>query len=206
MKGGPIALAIVRDDGVTSRPRPPIVRAVVPFATGSHRKARAVAVAAGEERMVTIEPYRDAFFGGVKALWEESFPDDPPWNRAEIAIPAKMAQQPDLFVVAVDRSGSDAGQVVGGEVVGGQVVGAALGGYDGHRGWIYSVAVREHRRREKLGARLVGAMEARFAELGCVKINLQVRSLNLGLVNFYHGVGYRTDDRITMGKLLTRPA
>src|SRR5690606_22403502 len=49
-------------------------------------------------------------------------------NRAESAVPAKLAFQPDLLFVAVD---------------GGSVIGSVMAGYDGHRGWLYSVAVRE---------------------------------------------------------------
>jgi hypothetical protein len=70
-----------------------------------------------------IAPYCSERFEGVKSLWQEAFPDDPPWNAAEIAIPAKLAVQPDLFFVALD---------------GDQVVGSIMAGYDGHRGWLYA--------------------------------------------------------------------
>lgn len=138
--------------------------------------------------MADIETYHPAFFAGVKALWEEAFPNDPPWNRAEVVIPAKMASQPNLFLVARAQE---------------QVVGAALAGYDGHRGWLYSVAVRAAHGRQGIGSTLVRAMEARLSAMGCAKVNLQVLGLNMALVSFYHKLGYGTEDRISMGKRLS---
>ncbi|MGI4810016.1 MAG: GNAT family acetyltransferase, partial [Janthinobacterium lividum] len=121
-------------------------------------------------------------------LWEETFPDDPPWNRAEVVIPAKIASQPELLLVALDND---------------RVVGATLAGYDGHRGWLYSVAVGGNHCRKGIGSQLVRAMEARLEAMGCRKVNLQVLSLNMSLLAFYHSLGYRTDDRISMGRRLT---
>jgi ribosomal protein S18 acetylase RimI-like enzyme len=137
--------------------------------------------------MARVESYRDAYFGEVKSLWEEAFPHDPPWNRAEVVIPAKMATQPELFVVALDGT---------------RVVGAALAGYDGHRGWLYSVAVSGSHQRGGVGTILVRTIEERLQGLGCLKINLQVLSLNTALVRFYHSLGYKTQDRISMGRRL----
>lgn len=85
-----------------------------------------------------IRRYETSDFDGVKSLWDEAFPNDPPWNRAEAAIPAKLAFQPELFFVAVE---------------GGQVVGSAMAGYDGHRGWLYSVAVRRAMQSARASAR-----------------------------------------------------
>ena len=107
----------------------------------------------GEEAAtVRIESYRDAHFGGVDALWKEAFPDDPPRNRAAAAIPEKLAVQPELLLVALD---------------GDEVVGTAMAGYDGHRGWLYSVAVRRsHQRpRDRRPAGQGGRSEAEGARL-----------------------------------------
>jgi ribosomal protein S18 acetylase RimI-like enzyme len=134
---------------------------------------------------VTIETYRPAHFDGVKALWEEAFPDDPPWNRAEVAIPAKLAVQPELFFVAVED---------------GIVIGTVMAGYDGNRGWLYGVAVRDNRRRTGVGAALVGDAEAALRAMGCGKINLQVRAGNRVVVGFYERLGYSVEDRVSMGK------
>jgi ribosomal protein S18 acetylase RimI-like enzyme len=136
---------------------------------------------------ISIESYREAHFDGVRALWLEAFPDDPPHNRAEVAIPAKLAVQPELLLVALQ---------------GGEIVGTTMAGYDGHRGWLYSVAVRQGHRRSGVGTLLVEEAERRLARLGCAKINLQVRAENAAVAAFYRGLGYAVEPRVSMGKRL----
>lgn len=139
--------------------------------------------------MIRVAPYRAAHFDGVRALWLEAFPGDPPHNRAEVAIPAKLAVQPDLLLVALD---------------GGEVVGTAMAGYDGHRGWLYAVAVKQTHRRMGLGTRLIAEAERRLAELGCSKVNLQVRAANAAVAAFYRRLGYEVEERVSMGKRLVQ--
>ncbi len=131
--------------------------------------------------------YRSEYFEGVQSLWLEAFPDDPPWNAAEVAIPAKVKAQPDLFVLAVD---------------GVEVAGSIMAGYDGHRGWIYAVAVRKSHRASGLGSRLIREAERRLEALGCVKINLQVRVSNAAVIAFYQSLGYDLEERVSLGKRL----
>ena len=121
----------------------------------------------------------------MRALWREAFPDDPPWNAAEVSIPAKLALQPDLFLVAVEA---------------GVVIGSIMAGYDGHRGWLYAVSVLGAHRRRGVGEQLVRAAEAKLAALGCSKINLQVRATNSAVAAFYERLGYAVEERISMGK------
>ena len=135
----------------------------------------------------SIDPYGAGHFADVRALWREAFPDDPPWNAAEVAIPAKLAVQPELFLVALDRT---------------RAVGSIMAGYDGHRGWLYAVAVRASHRRRGIGAALVRAAEARLYALGCRKINLQVRATNRAVVAFYERLGYAVEERASLGKRL----
>lgn len=134
-----------------------------------------------------IAPYSSGHFDGVRALWQQCFPDDPPWNQAQVAIPAKLAVQPELFLVALDAD---------------LVVGSIIAGYDGHRGWLYAVAVLNSRRRQGVGTALVRAAEARLRSMDCSKINLQVRSSNAPAVEFYRRLGYLIEERTSMGKRL----
>jgi ribosomal protein S18 acetylase RimI-like enzyme len=136
-----------------------------------------------------MAPYSPEHFAGVKALWQQAFPDDPPWNAAEAAIPAKLAVQPELFLVALD---------------GDLVVGSIIAGYDGHRGWLYAVAVVNNRCRRGVGTALVRAAKARVRSMGCSKINLQVRSTNANAVAFYRRLGYLIEERTSMGKPIAR--
>jgi ribosomal protein S18 acetylase RimI-like enzyme len=126
----------------------------------------------------------------VAALWREVFPDAPPHNVPEEDIRRKLAVQQELFFVAEE---------------GGEVVGTALAGYDGHRGWVYYVAVEPSRRRRGVGAALMARVEEGLRALGCPKLNLQVRSSNRQAVAFYERLGYAVEERVSMGKLLAAP-
>jgi ribosomal protein S18 acetylase RimI-like enzyme len=133
-----------------------------------------------------ITSYSETHFAGVKALWEEVFPDDPPRDYADISIAAKTKEHPELFLLAVEE---------------GRVVGSVMAGYDGHRGWLYRVAVAKSHRHQGVGAALIHEAEQLLWALGCVKINLQVRGANQGVTAFYQNLGYVVEDRIGMGKL-----
>ena len=123
------------------------------------------------------------------ALWARVFglESDTPHNDPEVAIGLKTAYDPGLFLVAVaDR----------------RVVGTVMGGYDGHRGWVYSLAVEEGERRMGIGTALMREVEQKLRVLGCRKVNLQVVGTNSGVVGFYEGLGFSVEDRISMGKRL----
>ena len=134
-----------------------------------------------------ISAYDAGHFGGVELLWREAFPDDPPWNAAHVSIPAKLAVQPDMLLVALD---------------GLQVIGSIMAGYDGHRGWLYALAVLKPHRRRGVGYALVHEAEKRLLSIGCRKVNLQVRTSNSGVVAFYERLGYMAEERVSMGKHL----
>jgi ribosomal protein S18 acetylase RimI-like enzyme len=139
----------------------------------------------GDKCNLEIAPYDPAHFDGVKALWESCFPNNSPWNQAEQAIPAKEAFQPELFFVALLDD---------------VVIGTTIAGYDGHRGWLYYVAVDPAHRGTGVAAALIGEAEAHLLKLGCVKINLQVRASNSEVTDFYRKLGYLDEDMISMGK------
>jgi ribosomal protein S18 acetylase RimI-like enzyme len=134
-----------------------------------------------------IRTFREADSAGVATLWAEVFPDDPPHNAPAIVIPKKLAVQPELFFVAEDD---------------GRIAGTVMAGYDGHRGWLYTVAVDPRLRRRGVGTALVRHAEAALLALGCLKVNLQVRASNAAVVAFYRTLGYAVEERISMGKHL----
>ncbi|HEX5775131.1 MAG TPA: GNAT family N-acetyltransferase, partial [Caulobacteraceae bacterium] len=65
---------------------------------------------------------------------------------------------------------------------------------------VYSVAVLPEHRRKGVAAALIKEAEVRLRELGCRKVNLQVRSSNAGVIGLYRHLGYDIEDRISMGK------
>jgi len=137
--------------------------------------------------MIKIRPYSDADRISVAELWREVFPDSSSWNHPETDIERKLAVQRNHFLVAT---------------LGADLVGTAMSGYDGHRGWVYYVAVSPEHRREGIGTALMKKVEECLAGAGCPKLNLQVRANNKEVVAFYRRLGYEIEDRVSMGKRL----
>mgnify|MGYP006306518897 CR=1 FL=1 len=137
--------------------------------------------------MVSIRPFRENDRQAVVQLWKRVFPDPPPHNDPDRDITRKLGVQRDLFLVAEEGNG---------------ILGTAMAGFDGHRGWVYYVAVHPEHRRRGVGAALMSSVERRMAASGCPKVNLQVRSSNLRAVSFYRHLGYETEERISMSKRL----
>jgi ribosomal protein S18 acetylase RimI-like enzyme len=105
----------------------------------------------------------------------------------EQVIARKRQARPDLLLVAEKH---------------GEIVGTAMAGYDGHRGWVYHVAVAPAARRQGIGAALMAEVERRLAALGCPKVKIQVHTANPGAILFYRALGYGDDGVVSMGKTL----
>jgi len=133
-----------------------------------------------------IANYHDDHFVGVDRLWRRAFPDDPPRNHAASAIPIKLALKDDLFWVALDEAGA--------------IIGTTMAGWDGHRGWLYSVAVDERQRRSGVGKALVEHAITALHERGCAKVNLQIRAGNEEVAAFYESLGFAVEPRTSMGR------
>jgi ribosomal protein S18 acetylase RimI-like enzyme len=142
---------------------------------------------------ITIRPIEDEDLDGVAALWRQVFPDAPSWNRPEDDIWRKLAVQRELFLVAEADDEPERDR---------PIVGTAMAGYDGHRGWVYYVAVAPDRQRQGIGTALMRRVELGLAWMGCHKLNLQVRATNTAVVAFYQGLGYSVEERVSMGKRL----
>jgi GNAT superfamily N-acetyltransferase len=121
----------------------------------------------------------------VADLWQGTFGYDAPHNEAHLVIDKKLAADDGLFYVALQ---------------GEQVIGTVMAGYDGHRGWIYSLAVIPELQKKGIGTRLVHRAEQALTEIGCMKINLQITEGNEAVEQFYLVNGYASEKRISMGK------
>ena len=97
-----------------------------------------------------------------------------PWNDPSRDIERKMSVGRELFLV--------------GEIDG-VLVASVMGGYDGHRGWINYLAVDPQHRRQGLGEVMMEAAEISLRKQGCPKINLQVRTSNAEVIEFYRAIG-----------------
>ncbi|CAN5304994.1 GNAT family acetyltransferase [soil metagenome] len=122
----------------------------------------------------------------VVALWRTCGLSRP-WNDPHKDIARKLSEQPELFLVGC---------------IGAEVVSTAMVGFDGHRGWVYYLAVAPGVQRRSLGRALMDRAEELLIERGCPKINLMVRSENSGVLAFYRELGYAEDKVSVLGKRL----
>ncbi len=132
-----------------------------------------------------IRSFQDDDEASLIELWQEVLADSAPHNDPALAIRNKLAVDRDLFFVAIADS---------------EFVGTVMGGWDGHRGWVYSLAVNPEYQRRGIASALMSRLEEELVALGCMKINLQVRASNDKVVAFYESVGYQVEDRVSMGK------
>ena len=133
-----------------------------------------------------IRPFEAADADRVVELWDRCGLLRP-WNDPRKDIARKLQVQRELFLV--------------GEIDG-CVVAVVMAGYEGHRGWANYLAVEPERQGQGLGRRMMDAVERGLAELGCPKVQLQIRRGNPDVVRFYRELGYTEDEVISMGKRL----
>ena len=107
------------------------------------------------------------------------------WNDPKKDIKRKLETSQDMFLVGI---------------LDGKVCATAMGGYDGHRGWVNYLAVDPCTQNSGLGKRIMYEVEQRLRSMGCPKINVQIRSENIKAVEFYRKIGYSPDDVISVGK------
>ena len=134
-----------------------------------------------------IRPFESADASRVIDIWQECLPSPHPWNEPKSVICSKRHRADGLFFV--------------GELDG-HPVATIMAGYDGVRGWIYSLAVTECCRKRGFGRQMLAFAEDALMARGCRKIGLQVRDTNTSVIGFYHRCGYDTEDRASMAKVL----
>lgn len=92
--------------------------------------------------------------------------------------------------------------ILAGRSVSGELVGTVMVGVDGHRGWVYYLAVSPEVQRRGWGRMLMGAAEAWLREHGAPKAQLMVRSSNTAVVGFYAALGYSDQETVVLGRFL----
>ena len=81
-----------------------------------------------------------------------------------------------------------------------ELIATVMTGYEGHRGWLYYVAVAPEYRRSGIAKQLIDAAEAWLKSLGAPKVMLMVRTGNTGADALYQALGYEVSDVTTYGK------
>lgn len=110
-----------------------------------------------------------------------------PQNNPVRDIVRKLKVNPEWFLVGV---------------LDGKIIATCMAGYEGHRGWINYLAVSPAHQRKGFAAELMKHAEKLLKNAGCPKINLQIRTSNKDVIEFYKAIGFKTDDVVSMGKRL----
>ncbi len=111
-----------------------------------------------------------------------------PWNDPHADLLRALAGATSTVLGAVDDDG--------------HLLGTAMVGHDGHRGWVYYLAVQPNLRRSGLGSQLMHASEQWLRGRGVPKVNLMVRTTNVAVVAFYESLGYEDGQVVVLGKFL----
>ena len=135
---------------------------------------------------LTIAPIQDGDIADVIALWQRCGLSRP-WN--DPAADIAGARQGENAAMLVGRDGSG-------------IVASVLVGHDGHRGWVYYVAVDPDCRHKGYGRAIMDAAEHWLRRRGIEKLQLMLRSDNSQVQAFYQSLGYLEQERIIYAKWL----
>jgi ribosomal protein S18 acetylase RimI-like enzyme len=135
---------------------------------------------------MVIEPLPAALFDSAIALWGEVGLTRP-WNDP-VADLQRAADGPASAVLAGVQDGT--------------LIATAMVGHEGHRGWVYYVAVRADKRGRGHGREIMRACENWLAGQGIPKLNLMVRGDNEAAAAFYAALGYHRDDVVVLSRRL----
>ena len=128
--------------------------------------------------------------GQVIELWESVFGYEAEHNSPAHVIDSKLQNDDNLFFIASLKT---------------KVMGTVMAGYDGHRGWIYSMAVMPEYQKQGIGSELLLHAQNKLKDLGCMKINLQIIEGKKDVEKFYLANGFSIEQRISMGKKMYYP-
>lgn len=137
---------------------------------------------------LTVRDVVDDDIAEVTALWHAAGVARP-WNDPARDIAFARRDEHSTILVGVE---------------GGRVVASAMVGEDGHRGWVYYVAISPERQRGGLGRIMMQAAEDWLIGRGVWKVQLLVRADNAKALGFYDQLGYRDTKSVCLQKVLEK--
>jgi ribosomal protein S18 acetylase RimI-like enzyme len=138
-------------------------------------------------RRVRIEPLPERLYDAAIRLWQDSDLTRP-WNDPEADLRRAAGGGSSCVLAAIE---DDDG-----------LLGTAMVGHDGHRGWVYYLAVDAAQRGRGLGRQMMEACEDWVRSRGIPKIQLMVRATNRGTIGFYEHLGYADSEVVVLGHRL----
>lgn len=118
------------------------------------------------------------------------------WERAELTRPWN---DPHTDIVRA-RNGSNSAMLVGRQ--GAAIVATVMVGHDGHRGWVYYVAVDPDQHKKGYGRAIMTAAEEWLRTRGIEKLQLMVRAGNKQAEAFYETLDFKAQERVVYAKWL----
>jgi ribosomal protein S18 acetylase RimI-like enzyme len=134
-----------------------------------------------------IGPLAPDLHDAAVALWQECGLTRP-WNDPVLDLQRAVAGPSSAVLAEVSSAGA--------------LLGTAMVGHDGHRGWVYYLAVSPSARRSGLGRSLMASCEEWVAERGIPKLMLMVRARNTEVLGFYEQLGYVFEDTRVLSRRL----
>jgi ribosomal protein S18 acetylase RimI-like enzyme len=135
---------------------------------------------------LTIREIADGDIAQVIALWHAAGVARP-WNDPERDIAFARRDTHSTVFVGIE---------------GGGIVASAMVGEDGHRGWVYYVAIDPKLQRSGFGRTMMDAAERWLIDRGVWKVQLLVRADNAAAAAFYEKLGYRDTQSVCLQKIL----
>ena len=135
-----------------------------------------------------IRPIEDGDSQEVMALWR-ACDLTRPWNDPALDI-------------AFCRKSTEAVLLVGRDPADDRLLATAMVGQDGHRAWVYYVAVEPAAQSKGHGKAMMAAAEEWAKDRGVPKLELLIRSENVDVKRFYDALGYSVEDVIVMARWL----
>ena len=102
--------------------------------------------------------------------------------------------------IAFARRGANAAILIGRHED--KIIATAMVGHDGHRGWVYYVAVDPDSQGKDFGRTIMAAAEDWLRGQGVVKAMLMVRPDNTKVRAFYDKLGYDVQERVIYARWL----
>ena len=136
--------------------------------------------------LTTIQPLPEHLYGEAVALWQQTGLTRP-WNDPAADLHRAMTGSASTVLAVVEHD---------------ELLATAMVGHDGHRGWVYYLAVMPAEQGRGFGRRLMQACEEWVRACGICKLQLMVRADNAPVVAFYDRLGYADAQVVVLGRRL----
>lgn len=133
-----------------------------------------------------IEPIRPEWRSAAIELWE-TVGLTRPWNDARADLERALSSPAATVLASVQAD---------------RLISTAMVGHDGHRGWVYYLAVSPEARGQGHGRAMMTACEVWLQRRQIPKLNLMIRGGNASVQGFYRAIGYQAEDRVVMSRRL----